>query len=675
MAKMTSTQIDALNSTIDAKVLASRARMDVWRPMYESGIDYMYNNQTEHLDIKEGFDRIQSNMLYPIAMQEMALLMQRHPAIVALPLTDEEEDSAAASVWNDRLRWEFQKNLKIPEWMTRARLDGKTAGFWIGKVYWDPRSRWDTKQKKWIGKVKMSLIKPTYFGVDPDTESIEGAEYVYTERQIATEKAIMQWPKHKEAIQAAAVKEFEKTQFGSQGYTSAASTRMALDGSQVNGEPGPGVGGDYDEAFLANFVRRENGKQYTGKSENDEAGDSKPTYVTITEIFIKDREEVGKEETAPMSIEELTGAGIIELRNSEPKADGEAEGIELGEAWYFVGTNELLTKDNWPEKTLVPKDAPLYPNGRFVLRIGKAILNDDVNDQIWPYKYWPYVIGMHNPLPHIWQGLNGVEMSRGLQDFRNLGLTHVLNHVQHFDDPMWLAEEGAIAGGPESEDGEFIETTLGSRPGKIVMVKAGKIDKVQAVKPPALGEGAPAAIRLAAEDIRDTTGVQEVLSGKASGGRITATEILKLETNTKLRVGLQSFYEDVFLVEIGKRILELNQANLVVGDMIPGLSEEQKPVFHELNARGVSSEFDLNIQVTSELPYDKEREKLEADKVYATVGLPYLKEWLEAHDVPNVDEVLSEMPDWIAYQQFRAAQDAAQAAEEQAQPTQATAVG
>jgi len=165
------------------------------------------------------------------------------------------------------------------------------------------------------------------------------------------------------------------------------------------------------------------------------------------------------------------------------------------------------------------------------------------------------------------------------------------------------------------------------------------------------------------------------LSGKASGGRITATEILKLETNTKLRVGLQSFYEDVFLVEIGKRILELNQANLVVGDMIPGLSEEQKPVFHELNARGVSSEFDLNIQVTSELPYDKEREKLEADKIYATVGLPYLKEWLEAHDVPNVDEVLSEMPDWIAYQQFRAAQDAAQAAEEQAQPTQATAVG
>ena len=651
MPNLSDLELKRLNNRVDAMVKDGERRTEEWRPMYERGLDYMFNNQTAGLEVKEGYDRIQSNELYPAAMQEMALMLQRRVSIVAKPATETEEDEVAAKVWNQRLRWELKKNLRMPMWLTKARLDGKVAGFWVGKVYWEPKAAWDAEERRWKGRNRLSLIKPIYFGVDPDAEDLDDAEFVFIKYKISLAKAVSRWPKMKAEIEAAADRELEAdVAAGGALSLSGAGSRIALDGAEVQGEPGK-VPPEAPEGFLAGFIRGNTKKDYRPNADADE--NMKPAMVTITEIHFKDREERGTAETWPRPIEAMQQNGEIELQDREG-----------GQAWVFPDTGEMLEKDNWPNDVIAAADEPFFPRGRYVVRAGDAILNPDRVDQVWPHRLWPYVIGLHYPLPHVWQGLNGVEMARGMQDFRNIGFIHVLNHLKHFSDPTWIVEEGALANAPEG--GEEAEKELTSRAGSIILAAANRSGGVNVVKPPPLGEGAPVAIKMSGDAIRTTTGVHETFEGKKSQGKTTATEVMKLETNTRLRSGLQAFYEDVFVVDVMARVLELSQRHLDAGDLVEGLDEKLKASVLTLEQTDIDASLDLDLEITSDLPYDREREKIEADKIYAVVGLPYLPRLLDVYQVKNADEVLEQMPDWIAYQQFRMALDAADQQEEAA---------
>ncbi len=658
MPNLNDIELKQLNTRLDAMIADGERRTKEWRPMYERGLDYLFNNQTAHLEVKKGYDRIQANALYPAAMQEMALMLQRRLTVITKPATETVEDEAAAKVWDPRLRWELKKNLRMPMWLTKARLDGKSAGFWVGKVYWEPKAVWDKGERRWKGRNRLSLIKPIYFGADPEAEVLEDAEFVFIKYKMSMAKALRRWPEMKTEIEAAADREFEADVAGAGALSfSAAGSQVALDGAEVQGEPGkaPKQIGD---GFLAHFIRGNTRKEY--RSANDVDGNSKPARVTITEIHFKDFEERGTAETWPRPIQKMQEDGDIELQDREG-----------GQAWVFPETGEMLGQDNWPNDVVATADEPFFPRGRYVIRAGDAILNPDRADQVWPHKHWPYVIGLHYPLPHVWQGLNGVEMAKGMQDFRNIGFIHILNHLKHFSDPTWVVEEGALANAPEG--GEDAEAELSSRAGSIIMAAANRAGGIQAVKPPPLGEGGPVAVKMAGEAIKSTTGVHETFEGKKTQGKATATEVLKLETNTRLRSGLQAFYEDIFVMDVMARVLELSQAHHSAGDLIEGLDEKLKASVIELGQTDIDASIDLDLEIASDLPYDREREKIEADKLFSVVGLPYMPAYLEAYQVKNADELLAQMPDWIAYQQFRMAQDEADKQEQAAAASPAAA--
>lgn len=642
MAKFSEQELVTLRHRVSNMIAAAKKRSDTWAKCYSLGIDYLYGNQTPYVDIKiESFTAIQAPMVFPAAIQEIALLIQRRASLSVRPLTDTAEDEQAAAVWGARLKWQYERGLRVPVFMNKARLDGKAAGFWVAKIYWEPEAKWDGENRRWRGQVRLTLLKPDQFGVDPEAESLADAEYVYTRRRVSLEYAVGRWPERADDIKAAASAEPNFDEEIGLGEAQVADY-VGLDEAAVAGEratPPPAA----RDSFLSKFVRGESDVAQVpfGKDETD-----RPTHVTITEIYFRDRSLTTTDTTRLRPIADMEAEGVIVRKPAE-------SGIGWG--WYLADSGELLGENNWPSEG-ERYEEPAYPNGRYVLMAGDTVLNDTDDTQRWPHPQWPFVVGLHYPLPHVWQGLNSVELVRGLQDFRNLAFTHLLNHVQHFSDPNWMVEDGALSSQVPPEKGAIVRE-LSPRAGGIIRAAQGRAGGISQLKPPTLGEGVPAAIRLAGEEIRNVNGVQEVIQGISSHGAMTATEIMRLETNSKLRVGLQAFYEDAFILEMMQHVLMLEKYYLQPEDMVEVLDDEARQQIEALNPQATASEFDLVLDVVNELPYDLEREKQEANVLYQIIGLPYLPYLLKAYNVRRRTELLNEIPEWVAYQQFKAAQE------------------
>jgi len=144
----------------------------------------------------------------------------------------------------------------------------------------------------------------------------------------------------------------------------------------------------------------------------------------------------------------------------------------------------------------------------------------------------------------------------------------------------------------------------------------------------------------------DQQGMQEIALGRASKGNITASEAIRLEANSKLGVMLESIELDTFIVESLLIVGELLQANLSVDDAIKMLGEDEAVAFMKVSQSLLDLEFDVTLEVVTTLPFDTEREKLDAMEVYKILGPPFLPRLLEAMQVADRDRIIQGNEAW-----------------------------
>ncbi|MBC8218363.1 MAG: hypothetical protein H8E73_07855, partial [Planctomycetes bacterium] len=202
-----------------------------------------------------------------------------------------------------------------------------------------------------------------------------------------------------------------------------------------------------------------------------------------------------------------------------PLAELEAYGsIYLEDSQWHVGNPEVFKKTNpklkegdlflqidHPTRSERAME-PSFPRGRFVLKIGKGqIMNPTADEQRYPYKRWPYMTGVYHGLPHVWQGLNGTEMSESVQYWINSSYTALLNFVNYYGNPQTVREENALAD-------ENAEVT--GKPGGVIVVKETKLDKIKRLEQPTMSAAVPKVIEMMQREAQAATGKHATSLGR-----------------------------------------------------------------------------------------------------------------------------------------------------------------
>lgn len=626
-----------LNKRISDMVRLAEQEDDGWQKIADDGIDYTYGNQLKYINLKEGWEPIQCNFIFPAMMQQAALVQQQKTTIYANPRED--SDVAGAEIAEGVMRWYYDVGLKVPKMRGACLIDGFIGGHWVLMPYWEdrPDGGWNEDTKDWDGQVRVAVVPREYFKVAPDTENLGDAEHIHIKRRVYIEWAKARWPEYADKIGKAA----------------------ALEAALVDRETGGPLPTDYkphlisqDTSGVGTGERKVSQKpayygrlpQLIGKRVGDLPGEPAETEhlntVTLTEIWFKDREiREAKGEEVPIPDEELD-------RDKVTYIDPET-GLRM-----LAESGEQLTEENRPLRILPTYEEPVYPYGRHVLRIGEdIILNDKEEEQRWPYKQgWPFISGPFQELPHTWHGANGVELLRELQDNYNIACIHVLNYVKFFADPQVIVEWGAIHGVKSREDlVKFVKANAGT----VIVTEKNQLGGYKREGPPALGGALLAILSLFEQLMRNVSGIQEISVGKSSGGQITATESLRLETNTRLRTALLSGHLDRTTgPELMGWIWVLVKDNMSVGEVVRIVGEGGREATVEIFGEGedeetgemiagtLDAEFDLDIQVGTTMPFDKQRQKEEAMALFEMVGPSFLRRLLDAYDVPNPDELI-----------------------------------
>jgi len=99
------------------------------------------------------------------------------------------------------------------------------------------------------------------------------------------------------------------------------------------------------------------------------------------------------------------------------------------------------------------------------------------------------------------------------------------------------------------------------------------------------------------------------------------------------------------------------QRHYADGQMVRLLGPDAVQSIGAMASGDMDVDLDIKIETTTSLPFDRERKKQDAEKLFAAIGPPYLPELLEAYEVPNAPEVLARVKVWQAIQQVMAQQE------------------
>lgn len=629
-------QLIDLNNSLDVMLREGQEDQGNWKALYDDGIDYIWNNQLVREKRSEGFDPVQTNHIFPAAMQEISILAQRRPKLITDPLED--GDAPGAELWNKILQWQFDKGLNVPQMLLRCLLDGKSHGHWIVRPYWEAKDEWLPEEKRWRGTVKFRIHRPETIGIDPkcDNPDLRGnAKYVYLLQEREVEDLVAEWPEYEDDIRAAADREGEEPdQIGSHlERMAAASSKTILDGNSQQGESDAGAAKQGIFGRLAGLVSG----VIHGKSAFEEGGqeEGRTKTVTVLEIWYEDTTEAEVDEELDLDYEQLKDQGYIDTQ----PVDGVDQDV-------VTETGETLTQENMPKPSQKVK-RPVFPFGRHVIRVGQEVLNKDVISQVWDYREWPMVIGINGLLPHTFHGLNGVEMPRGLQDWLNQAAASMLSYVKQNAAPFTVVEQGALARDPTLANPE---QHLARKPGLIVPVTPGHANGIQEHWPGGVGS-TPEVYGLFSSEIKDQTGMQNVGMGREGQPGQTATESVNLQTNSRLRTAMQSIFLDDFTMRFMGQVHELLRRNMDPQDRLRIVGEEGGPLIASMDPTQVDAKFDLKMEVTPTLPFDEQRRQQNAVQMFQMLGMPYLKRLLEAYDEKKIDELLEATAAWQQLQQ------------------------
>lgn len=670
-------QEDWLANVTEDMILAGQERTKAWSTIWSSGLNQVYNNQRSGIKADDNDVDIQINQSWPAMMQETALQAQRRPMIKVEPHDEEQSDEDAAKFWEGHLQHRWVTDLDMGAINEAASLDAFCYGLYIAKVYWEPKAEWDEKNRRWVGRPIVNLMFPPYFGADPEAEKIDmSTSYIYTGRRVSVDWMLQRW-----GWNANDTKNEEMTRMildaaGEDPYNSDFTREMGSDqgpviqphgtsetqmASSFQREDGSDLESISNRGRLVNLINQARG---FGSSNDVRNVKGRPRHLTLQEIYFRDLTEGQKTDAQTIPMEELAAQGSIEKRDDEMWVVANPEAFKKSAPHLKEGmvpsSGDMPTRTNeWME--------PTFPRGRIVLKIGKdKILNPKESEQVYPYKRWPVVTGVFHALPHLWQGLNGTEMSEGPQYWLNACYTQLLNWINYHGNPQKEVDPSKLA---------HPEQKVTGHAGGTIEVAPNQLGKAVAnLEPAKLSPGIPAIVQMVERHMQGIGGKNDQALGRESvGSKETATAIAAKQQSELVRTTLQIQHRDNWNMEVMDLVKEMDQANLEPGDWVKLAGKDFMSRSAEVTAALLNLEFAIKLEIGTSLPFDREKKKQDMERLAAILGaIPMAERLLEAFEVDKPEEILERIE---GYQQFMAfleqkRQEQEQAEQEQRQPAQ-----
>jgi hypothetical protein len=618
-----------LNQMLDKMSQSGMRKTRAWLSIWQDALLYFFGEQLRDKRRHKNWDWIIVNYIWPSAIQEIAKLSKNHPKIITYPWSDDDTD--VAEVWRSNLQWAWQKGLNKSGMRLEqiaAILDGKIFGYRVSKIYWQNKIEWDEEALEWKGDVKHRLWHPAHFWASDD-EKIEDGN-CGTERYVTLDWAIKQWP------------QFE--------------TELTLEAEEFSAEKGKGVDGirgSYSTgttaAIAAGAFPGGTEKEIKGifshlmtlvQSSDQTAGKGTPQdqkIVKLEEIYFKDYSTIDETLEEEVSKEELIALGKIQLVNNE---------------YIDTETQKPIPLSEWPKRTLKKFKRPKFPKGRMVMRVGKTILNPKEEEQVWHYSRWPFVVVPHYLLPHMWQGINAVELYKQPQDMINISLSHLVNNMKMFGDPKVAVENDAIAINPKTKK----HFKIGSGAGTVIRLVRGGLQRFKILQPPTPSGSASQLYQIFAQEFKNLTGLQAIARGERQG-RTTATEAQHLALSSHDRIHLQSVYEDEWIIGLMNLVAEIEQRMYSIDRFIRIVGEDQLVGIKQITEGMKKVRFDVDILPGTTLPFDEDKRTEKHLKAYELMSdpnpNPLLPELLRDLEIPNWNKKLKEHSIWQKWTQFQ----------------------
>ena len=625
-----------LNAFLDTLVDAGMAVTNKWKDMWLTALQYTWGQQLRDISPKENWNYIVVNRIYPILFQNIAKLSKNNPKIITHGW-DEERAGVVEFVeqWSGILQyiWESPYELNMRLKLIKGLLDAGLFGYMVGKVIWEDKVKWDDDQKQWVGNVDQTFVHPANFWCDPSADSTEKAENLGSKRQVKVEWAMNRWPEHKEDIEK-------------QAYTADDPRFIASSDLVYQNQKGSTLNNRRNKTVYTKLVDLITNKGLGNTGQEGGITDDKQRYVDIEEVYWKDYSEkkVKIEEAVPINDLVAAGKALVE------------DGTGLV---FDAEKKQPLEQDDHPRQTVREYMEPNYPNGRFVLRIGKTILNQEKNsdtiDKLQPqqkyeYSRWPFTVMPYHMLPHMWQGGNAVEMARNNNDMLNITMSALVNQVERTADPDKLMEAGTMA---RDRAGKIRKVKFNM--GKLIIVAKGKLDKVKNM---VWAPVDPAVLNLAAlmkQDIDDNSFSQPVSRGEIQKGSTTKAEAIRANVNSHDYTAMQAVFLDGWIDGTTTLIAEIVQSNYSPGRMVR-IKGVDSTSLASITSGLLDVRFDVNIEPGSTLPFDEERKQAKYLQAYQLVGEPIpnpmIEETLRVLDITDREKILAKYQGVVLFRRF-----------------------
>ena len=313
------------------------------------------------------------------------------------------------------------------------------------------------------------------------------------------------------------------------------------------------------------------------------------------------------------------------------RAEQDDTGVTLLECW--------LREHSYDDKT-----QKTYECWRVVCIAGPYVLMNKRADEIFPFKTHPYDFFSPENMGEFY-GQSLVELLTSSQLAINRLLASMMQNVDLTGNPIF--KEGSRSG--------MQRTRMSNRPGQRITVAENST--AEWLPPPQLSAEMPGLVQFFKAEMRDISGLADIARGSVPGGR-NSTDVLDtvLEAGfvrirmaqrnlewairgigTKVAAFISEFYtEPRFVATVGPQ-----------GGNSAKIFRARHFYLPNEDGVGLPLRFNVMVRAGSMLPTTRNNRIAEADTLYAMGGIdrPAL---LEAHDVPNRDQIVARIAEMEA---------------------------
>jgi len=607
-----------------------RAGMEVtrqWHGLWKTAVMYVWGQQLEGIKKDPDWDYIVTNHIYPLMIQQNAKLSKNNPKILARAFND--DNAEYAERWQGLTQYEWEQMHMRLDFLNMLQ-NASVYGYGVSKVSWDPRPKggWNAQTKQYDGRIKHLLIHPAYFWSDTQSTTLKDARCMGTIRPVSLEWAIHQWPQFEKELRAEA-------QAGSDEEYATYSDGIVGSEDEVSYENQSARSlMKRFTSMIAGLISYRPNSQYEG---NDKGGEGdRGQVVWLRETYFEDSAIKHVKIEEPIEVQRLQEQGLAQ--------------IQPGSGLVVGADGQPFTPETHPKEITAEYDEPVFPRGRKILRVGKTLLNPDVQRQIYPFSRWPFSVMPYHILPFMWQGSNAVEFSRSSQDMLNTTIAHLVHHTKVAADTIKVVEDGALA-----KDKRGKVRKIKGKAGELVVVNKGMLDKIRNLEPGRLDGSVFALIDILKRDIETQQFMHETAQG-VQGKAKTAQEAARLDTNAHDFVSFRSIQSDLWVEQTASMIAEHIQKYYDLNRRVRALGSNGRIENTTMDEGMKQVEFDITIEPGSTLPFDEAVQKdnyLTAYKLLDAPALnPMLEDMLRVLQIANREKILAKHKQTQLFNQF-----------------------